>query len=109
MYSYTVDPLRLFVSCEGELCIIVQHFTLHKCIDEIRRVCRYLLALDTSLSVCQPHILDESLLTLVQIPGLGHMNLFILLLLKDGICGLAHSLSSSLTRNNYAELHAISL
>lgn len=94
------------MSCEGECCVVVQHFTLHKCIDEISR---YLLALDTSLSVCQPHILDESLPTLVQIPGLGHMNLFILFPLKDGICGLAHSLSSSLSRNNCTAFRAISL
>lgn len=59
---------------------------------------RYLLALGTSLGVCQPHILDDSFLAVAEIPGLCHMNAFSLLLFIDGICGLAHTLSSSLKR-----------
>lgn len=65
---------------------------------DIKKVCGYLLALGTSLGICQPHILDDSLLTVVQIPGLCHMNSFSLLLFIDGIRGLAHPLSSGLTR-----------
>lgn len=76
----------------------LDYFRLYVPMGDIRKVCGYLLALGTCLGICQAYILDDFLLTLVQIPGLRHMNLFLRLLFIDGICGLAHPLSSSLTR-----------
>lgn len=55
----------------------------------------------TFLSVRQPQVLDDLLLTVVQIPGLCQKDAFSPFVLTDGIEGLAHTLSSGLMRKEY--------
>lgn len=57
----------------------------------------YLLTLGTFLNVCQPDVLHNLLLAVVQIPGLSEEDAFSFF--SDGIEGLAHTLSSSLQGN----------
>lgn len=55
------------------------------------------------LNVCQPYVLHDSFLTVVQVPCLGHQDTFSLLIFSDGIQGFAHTLSSSLIRRRCGE------
>lgn len=53
------------------------------------------------LSVCQPPVLHDPLLTVVQISGLCQKDAFSLFVFGDGIEGLAHTLDSGLMNNVY--------
>ncbi len=68
---------------------------------DTKGVSTYLLALCTFLSVCQPHVLYDFLLAVVQIPGLCQKDAFSLFVFSDGIEGLTHTLSSGLMRTTY--------
>lgn len=64
----------------------------------IKEVCGYPLAVGTSVGVCQPHVLDDWVLTVAQIPGLNHESVSIPVLFIVGIRGPALPLSSFLNR-----------
>jgi len=60
----------------------------------------YSFTLNTFLCVGQAYVLDDSLLAVVQVLGLGHMKTFSLCILTDHIVGPAHALNPSLKITN---------
>lgn len=104
LHTISVGLEDVIVGCGSSqaLCVLprskLDYFILYLHTGVKKKVCGYLLALGTSVGICQPHVLDDSLLTVVQVPALCHMKAFRLLLLIDGIRGLAHPLGSGLTR-----------
>lgn len=102
--SLSVRLEDVIVGCEScqDLRVLsksnLHYFILYIHMGDIKKACHYRLALGTSLDICHPNILNDSVLTGVQIPDLCHMHAFSLLIFSDGIRGLADPLNSVLTR-----------
>lgn len=67
----------------------------HECSREWEK-CTYSLTLRASLYVCQADILNDSLLTVVQVLSLGQQDALGLCVLTDDVVGLAHTLYTKL-------------
>lgn len=64
--------------------------------NEPGRNCTYSLTLNTFLCVSQADVLEDSLLAVVQVLGLGQQDAASLCIFTDDVVGLAHTLSSRL-------------